>query len=83
MAECTRDSDCPSLQACRNEKCINPCTTDNPCGELAICSVNEHRANCACQAGFEGDPFRRCKKSKLDLYRKIIYAFSSKLLYLI
>ena len=65
MAECTQDYDCPSQQACQNERCVNPCTLGNQCGELAICTVNDHRPKCTCQAGFEGDPYSRCKKSKL------------------
>ena len=64
VAECTRDNDCPPQQACRSEKCVNPCAIDSPCGELAICSAMDHKAKCTCQAGFEGDPYRRCKKSK-------------------
>ena len=68
VAECTRDSDCPSQQACRNEKCVNPCAIGNQCGELAICSVTDHRAKCTCQAGFEGDPYSRCVKSKFHYF---------------
>ena len=64
VAECTRDSDCSSQQACRNERCVNPCSIDAPCGELAICTVSSHKAKCTCQAGFEGDPYSRCRKSK-------------------
>ena len=70
VAECTRDSDCTSQQACRNERCVNPCSIDAPCGELAICTVSSHKAKCTCQAGFEGDPYSRCRKSKFKLELK-------------
>ena len=66
VAECTRDNDCPSQQACRNERCVNPCTSGNQCGELAICSPVDHQAKCTCQVGYEGDPYRQCKKSKFS-----------------
>ncbi|KAK9513085.1 hypothetical protein O3M35_001355 [Rhynocoris fuscipes] len=37
--ECRQDGDCPSLLACFNGKCKNPCTTLEPCQRPARCEV--------------------------------------------
>ena len=64
---CSSDSECASNQACRDRSCINPCTNDKPCSSSAICSVRSHKATCKCPPGFEGDPYRQCRKSKTCL----------------
>lgn len=60
-AECQSDNDCPYDKACYNEKCLNPCTYDTAqCGREAECFAQNHRANCACPAGTQGNPFVSC-----------------------
>lgn len=56
--ECTINSDCPSNQACLNEKCQDPCP--GLCGLSARCSVLNHVPSCTCVEGFSGDPFVNC-----------------------
>jgi hypothetical protein len=51
--ECTVDDDCPQVLACRNEKCVDPCT----CAPNANCIVRDHRARCQCIIGYQGDPY--------------------------
>lgn len=64
---CTSDSDCPTTQACRNRKCINPCTVENPCSKFATCLAQNHRPVCQCPPGMTGDPLVLCTQSKLCL----------------
>lgn len=66
--ECVINADCPSTQACINEKCRDPCP--GACGFAALCSVIRHAANCQCPPGYTGNPFSYCQpepppKSKL------------------
>lgn len=56
--ECTINSECPSHQACINQKCADPCP--GSCGFEAICNVLNHIPTCTCPAGYTGDPFRIC-----------------------
>ena len=56
--ECVLNTECPTTQACINQKCLDPCP--GTCGLNAECRVAIHRAVCTCIRGFEGDPFRQC-----------------------
>lgn len=56
--ECVINSDCPSNQACHNNKCTDPCP--GTCGQNALCQVINHLATCNCLSGFTGDPYRYC-----------------------
>ena len=58
--ECTVDSDCPNTLACISQKCKDPCVYDNQCGINAICQVNNHRSNCICPPGYEGNAYQIC-----------------------
>ena len=58
--ECTIDSDCRSTLACIAQKCKDPCVYDNQCGINAICEVRNHRANCICPPGYEGNAYQIC-----------------------
>lgn len=62
--ECTLNSECPSNQACINEKCRDPCP--GACGLNAQCSVFNHIAQCSCLEHYTGDPFMNCN---LDLQK--------------
>ncbi|EAT34892.1 AAEL012905-PA [Aedes aegypti] len=56
--ECTINAECPSNQACMNEKCRDPCP--GSCGVGARCNVINHTPICTCEAGYTGDPFTNC-----------------------
>lgn len=56
--ECLLNTDCPKLQACSRNKCIDPCR-DN-CGENAICEVINHIAMCQCPPDRTGNAFIKC-----------------------
>ena len=56
--ECVVSSECPLVQACINNKCLDPCP--NTCGIGAQCTVRNHNPICACPIGQTGDPFVRC-----------------------
>lgn len=56
--ECTIQSDCPSSQACMNQKCRDPCP--GSCGLFAQCTVINHTPVCSCLDGYTGDAFTNC-----------------------
>lgn len=61
LAECKSDSDCPYDKACYNDKCLNPCTHGpTQCGREAECLAQNHRANCVCPQGTQGNPLISC-----------------------
>lgn len=62
--ECTINAECPSNQACINEKCRDPCP--GACGVNAQCTVFNHVAQCGCFERYTGDPFTRCTPMKED-----------------
>ena len=48
-------------QACRNEKCVDPCD----CARNAVCDARDHRGYCKCIPEHRGDPYvRGCEPSK-------------------
>lgn len=66
VPECYSDDECSYDKACLNERCINPCLRDRPCGIGAFCSVNNHKAVCTCPIGFEGSPHTECLPRKFN-----------------
>lgn len=66
--ECISNSECPSYQACVNQKCKDPCI--GSCGENAQCRTVSHTPMCYCETGYTGDPFTQCfiKPSKLSKF---------------
>ena len=54
--ECLVNPDCPSNQACIQEKCRNPCA--GACASTANCQVISHRATCSCPPRTQGDPYK-------------------------
>ena len=64
---CSSNSQCPPSQVCRNRGCVNPCSVDNPCGILGICTSSNHRASCACPPGFIGDAYTECSQRRILL----------------
>lgn len=59
--ECVSNNDCSNQHACFNQKCQDPCT--GSCGLNAECRVINHNPVCTCASGYEGDPFRGCKRA--------------------
>lgn len=64
--ECVISPDCPSNQACINNKCHDPCP--GSCGLNAECRVISHAVTCICAAGFSGDPFVQCTPYKREYF---------------
>jgi len=58
--ECSTNPECPSDRACRNQKCVDPCT--GLCGVNAECRVINHLGSCTCLPGYIGDPFTSCQR---------------------
>ena len=50
--QCIYNEDCASTLICSNNKCVNPCKRNNPCGLAQICDVIDHRILCTCENGF-------------------------------
>lgn len=69
--ECTVDDNCPNDRFCKNERCLDPCTYDSPCGRGAFCHADKHRPVCKCPAGFTGNAKINCipRKYILHLFR--------------
>lgn len=57
--ECTINSECPTNQACINQKCRDPCP--GSCGTYAQCHVYNHIPTCTCEDGYTGDAFSSCR----------------------
>lgn len=53
---CRSDSECQTFEACINGRCESPCS----CGFNAVCDVVNHRAQCKCLPGYEGNPLSGC-----------------------
>lgn len=57
--ECVINSECPSNQACVNNKCADPCG-QSICGNNAKCYTTNHVPSCVCSEGYEGDAINGC-----------------------
>ncbi|BES97160.1 PTI [Nesidiocoris tenuis] len=57
---CETDSMCSSDKTCYNGECINPCIIGDPCGTNAECYGANHRAQCRCYPGYQGNANIRC-----------------------
>lgn len=71
--ECTISTECAPNLACINKKCGDPCP--GSCGSNTRCETINHKAICACQPGFTGDPLVACFEmmSKFPKIHKCIY----------
>ncbi|XP_047999695.1 uncharacterized protein LOC125236807 [Leguminivora glycinivorella] len=67
--KCVQHSECPETMACESESslCVDPCLAHSKCGTAASCHVYEHLASCRCDPGTEGDPYRSCSSSTVNL----------------
>lgn len=64
LSHCSRDEcfdnvECRGDLACKNGRCVNPCS--GACGSGANCEAINHVAVCSCPSGFQGDPFHVCR----------------------
>jgi len=62
--ECLIHEDCEQSKYCSPApelKCIDACTLP-VCGPHALCTAALHRPVCACEDGFEGNPYDKCTK---------------------
>lgn len=57
--ECVLNSECPSQEACINQRCKDPCP--GSCGVDAECHVQNHVPVCTCLQGYQGDAFTVCR----------------------
>lgn len=62
--ECIINPDCPTNQACINNKCRDPCP--GSCGTHAECRVISHAVTCTCAQGFTGNPFIQCVQKQRE-----------------
>jgi hypothetical protein len=63
--ECSIHPDCPSNQACIQNKCRDPCL--GSCGVNAQCNVLNHMPICNCPDRYTGDAFSQCYLKPLDI----------------
>ena len=61
---CSKDSDCPSSQACSQSSCSDPCNKPRVCGQEATCRTVRHRSVCSCPPGLLGDPLKKCTRAR-------------------
>ena len=79
--ECVSNSECPSNQACINQKCRDPCP--GSCGSNTECNVISHTPMCSCAQKFTGNPFVQCspmeckKKSTSFSTTNIIFIYGA------
>lgn len=71
--ECVSSSECDLSKACKNNRCVDPCSESNICAINSNCRVISHAPICSCKKGFEGDPFVRCYPEE----RKRFFSFLS------
>lgn len=69
--ECSINSECPSDQACINQKCRDPCP--GACGLNTYCRIINHTPTCACSDGFVGNPFISCSPKLLPRKTSMLY----------
>lgn len=68
---CLRDNGCPNGMACRNYKCVNPCTAAT-CAEDSPCYVEDHKPICKfCPPGFIKNSKIGCLKGKEFIVRRL------------
>lgn len=79
VPECYKNDDCNGDQTCFNERCINPCATNNHCAQGAFCYVENHQPVCRCPMGYLGQPTVECIPRKL-LITKTHHGFNQAIL---
>lgn len=59
--QCTRNEDCPVIEACIGGMCQRPCDVRNPCAHNAVCVNTNHGSDCSCIEGYHGDGYVGCQ----------------------
>ena len=52
-------------------RCVSACSLA-VCGDNALCSAALHRPVCACQDGYEGNPYDKCTKVGQTLMTSVL-----------
>ncbi|XP_022241755.1 fibropellin-1-like [Limulus polyphemus] len=60
--KCKTNGDCPDKDICKLNQngikdCISACL-GTPCGPNTVCAAVRHRAQCTCENGYTGDPYK-------------------------
>ncbi|GLH00239.1 Neurogenic locus Notch protein, partial [Gryllus bimaculatus] len=71
--ECTSNSDCASDKACINQRCLDPCVVNSPCGTGAKCRTINHFPTCYCPDGWGGNPQVQCYKPECSVDADCVY----------
>ena len=78
--ECVSSSECELSKACKNNRCVNPCSDAN-CGINSNCRVISHAPICTCKEKYQGDPFVRCYPEERKSFFLLINSFFHHILY--
>ena len=62
---CSSNTECPWSESCNRNRCVDPCSLDDVCGQGAMCHIRDHRAVCSCPLRHAGDPLLFCSPGKL------------------
>lgn len=65
--DCTADSECQDSEICYNGACVNPCVVEAPCAISAECFGQNHRPQCRCPIGTDGNPYSKCQASECEV----------------
>lgn len=57
---CSSNDECANDKQCYNAECVNPCAIDDHCALTAECFAHNHRAECRCPSGLQGNPLVQC-----------------------
>lgn len=74
--ECVSSSECELSKACKNNRCVDPCSDAN-CGINSNCRVISHSPICSCKEKYQGDPFVRCYPEERKNFLSILQCFYS------
>lgn len=79
--ECRVDQDCPNLMVCTQERCVNPCRTNNPCSGNQECNVHDlgggkKSVACTCPPGHVTGNNDFCKAGKVQYVKTQKYFYS-------
>lgn len=78
--ECVSSSDCELSKACKNNRCVDPCSDAN-CGINSNCRVISHAPICSCKEKYQGDPFVRCYPEERKRFFSCIIPFVQHIFY--
>ncbi|XP_041673606.1 neurogenic locus notch homolog protein 1-like isoform X3 [Drosophila eugracilis] len=62
---CRSDHGCPQDLSCVSQQCVDPCADPTACGTNAHCQTIDHRKQCLCPEGLDGNPNIACKVPRI------------------